>query len=383
VLITNALVCHPDGQFRHGWIEVEGERVAALGEGLPGAALGPSLDVAGMRVVPGFVDVHVHGSGGWSVNEPDPEHTLRLAERLARHGVTAFLPTVAGEEPERTLAALQAVHRAIGEYDGAGAEPIGIHLEGPFLNPARRGAFRLETLQHPDMAVLEQLFAAAGGQIRRVTLAPELPGAHDLVRYCRSRGAVPIMGHSDASHEQAVAALEAGIGGVTHCFNAMRPIHHREPGNVVATLVQRIPAEFIMDGVHVHPAVVQMAHRCLGPAAMIIITDAVGPAGLPDGEYHLYGERLFLRGGQIRNEDGSLAGSVLTMDRGVRNAVSFLGLPLEQVLPMATTTPLWGSGAVERKGLLAPGRDADLLLLDEDLQVVRTLVRGRWVYQRQ
>jgi N-acetylglucosamine-6-phosphate deacetylase len=382
MLITNAQVYHPDRRFRHGWIQVDGARVVALGEGSPGPSAGPALDAAGQWVVPGFVDVHIHGSGGLSVNSPDPDQTRRLSVTLARHGVTAWLPTVAAEGPEETLTALQAVAAVCGE-PGEGAEPVGIHMEGPFLNPARRGAFRPEVLRTPDLAYLQQLFDAAGDRIRRVTLAPELPGGHELIRYCRSRDAVPIMGHSDATFEEAMLAVAAGIGGVTHCFNAMRPIHHRQPGNVVAALAEGIPAEFIMDGIHVHPAVAKMAYRCLGASAFLIITDAVAPAGLPEGEYALYGQRLVLKEGQIRNPDGNLAGSVLTMDQGLRNAIRFLGVTLAEALPLATTTPLVGSGAEGRKGVLAPGRDADLVVLDHDLSVVRTMVRGRWVFERE
>jgi N-acetylglucosamine-6-phosphate deacetylase len=380
MLITNARIYQADGVFRAGWLRVEGSAIAEMGEGaLPADSM--VVDAGGQRIVPGFMNVHIHGFMGWDVNAPDPDHTRRLGEVLAQHGVTAWLPTVAAEGHEETLAALRAVRQAIAE-PGTGAEAVGIHLEGPFLNPLRRGAFTPQSLREPNLAELQEYIEAAGGLIRRLTLAPELPGALELVRYCRAHQIVPVMGHSDATYEQALAGVAAGIGGVTHCYNAMRPIHHREPGNIAATFTLRIPAEMITDGVHVHPAAVRMAHLCLGPTAMMIITDSVAMAGLPDGEYPVYGDVYILKDGQVHNREGSLAGSSLAMNVGLRNATQFLGLPLEQVLPMATTTPLVGSGAEGRKGVLAPGRDADLVLLDEDLNVLRTMVRGRWVFER-
>lgn len=381
MLIKNAWIYHPDRHFRLGWLEVEGERIAAIGEGTPGLASGPAVDAEEMWLVPGFVDIHVHGYGGWDMNSADPEDTHRMAALLAEHGVTSWLPTVAADEEEVTLQGLRSVARAIKQGVEA-AEPVGIHLEGPFLNPLRKGAFRPEVLRRPSMQDLERYFDESDGLIRRLTIAPELPGALDLVRYCRSRGAVPIMGHSDATYEQALEGIQAGIGGVTHCYNGIRPINHREPGAMVAAFLNGVIAEMIMDGIHVHPAAIKMAYRMLGPDAIAFITDSVSVAGLPDGEHPMLGDTVVVRGHEIRTLEGNLAGSALTMDRGVRNAMRFLDLSLEQVLPMATSTPLVGSGAEHRKGSLAPGRDADLVLLDREAGVVRTMVRGRWVYER-
>jgi N-acetylglucosamine-6-phosphate deacetylase len=275
------------------------------------------------------------------------------------------------------LAAAVAAVRA----PGPGAELLGIHLEGPYISAARRGAHPLAWLRAPDPAETERVLALAAGLLRIVTLAPELPGAEALIRRLVAAGVTVSIGHTDSSYEQARAAIPLGITHATHCFNAMRPLLHREPGPLGAIVEHdAVMGELIADGIHVHPAAMRVLLRSLGPARVVIVTDALACAGLREGRFSFGGQQAHVAGGVARLADGTLAGSILTMDQALRLLVRELALDLPDAVAALTINPARSAGAAGRKGALRPGYDADLLILDPDLRLGATLCRGRPAY---
>lgn len=338
-------------------------------------------------VAPGFVDVHVHGGDGADVNGVDSASLAESLDRLSRfhaaHGTTTMLATTVSDTPERLAASLTAI-AAAARRRLPGGRIAGAHLEGPFLAPSRRGAQDPSTLRPPDPGELDRLLGLASGSLAMVTLAPELPGAGELIGRLRREGVVVALGHSDADFETAEAAFEAGASHVTHLFNAMAPLHHRRPGLVGAALRRRdVTLELVADLHHVHPAVMALVAR-LAPGRVVAVTDCTPAAGLPPGRRRLGRLEVVLEGDRVElaDEPGTLAGSVLTMDRAVANLVSHAGLPLEEALAAATAVP---GRLLERAGLpgagqLAVGGPADLVVLGPGLDVAATMVAGRAVH---
>ena len=326
-------------------------------------------------IVPGFVDVHVHGGDGADFMDASAEANARMLGFHARHGTTALMATTLSASRHDLLAAVE----AIGATDSdAGAEIAGIHLEGPYIHLARAGAQNRESIRPPDIHELAALISEAPRMRWMVTIAPELEGAHAMITHFRDRVLFSI-GHTSATHAEAVSAIEWGAAHFTHLFNAMTPFGHREPGVVGAALASAdATAELIADGVHVHPAAMWIAARAL-PHRIALVTDAIRACGLDDGTYKLYEHDVTVAEGAARLADGTLAGSVLTMDRAVKNMVELAGLPIEYVLPLATTVPARIAGVADRKGKIALDYDADLVVLNERLEVELVLVRGTQV----
>jgi N-acetylglucosamine-6-phosphate deacetylase len=295
---------------------------------------------------------------------------------LVRYGVTGYLPTIVSS-PETTIdRALAALAARPPGYQGA--EPLGLHLEGPLLNPARRGAHAMTRLRTPDAAVVDRWTRTAG--VALVTLAPELPGAVELIGRLVNAGVVVAAGHTEASTQQMVTAVDAGLRYVTHLFNAMAPLVHREPGPVGVALVDdRLTVGLIADGIHVHPLAVTLAWRALGPERCSLVTDAVAPLGRPHGRYLLGDVEVHATSDGVRLADGTLAGSDLSLDRAVQNLVAFTGCESHEALATVTSTPARLLG-LSGKGVVAAGHDADLVLLRPDLTVAATLVAGRLVH---
>ena len=349
---------------------MEGERIAAIGAGEP--PTGGAVDLRGLTLCPGFVDIHIHGAFGADVMAGG---VGAVSAGLPRHGCTSFLPTTVTAPWPETLAAVGALADAA-ERPPEGARPAGIHLEGPFLNPLRRGMQAAEHMRPPDAAAVDALLAAGRGRVRQVTLAPELPGGLHAVRRLAGRGVTVALAHSDATFEQAAAAAAAGARHVTHCFNAMRPLHHREPGLAGAALaLPGLSAEVIADGVHVHPAMLRLLWRARGWRRLALVTDAMPGAGAPEGRYRFGGQDVTVRGGAARLGDGTLAGSVLTMDRAVATMVA-AGVPPRQAVAMASRVPAAIAG-LRDVGALAPGRRADVVGLGPDLGVAWVMVGGK------
>ena len=381
LLVTGARVLTPGGEWPLGWIAVEGRRIAAMGQGQPPPGTGAGADVLaadGLIALPGFIDLHVHGAVGVDVMDADPEGLARMARFLAGHGVTAWLPatmTASGPDLER---ALEAVRSVAGPVEG-GATILGAYLEGPYLNPAKAGAQDPALIRPADRAEAGRLLDL--GVIRVLVLAPEVEDNHWLIAEAAARGLTVSAGHTDATYDQALQAVAGGVGHVTHAFNAMRPLGHREPGMLGAALVlPELRCELVADNVHVHPAAMRLLVQAKGPGGVVLVSDAVRATGLPEGAYTVGDQPAFSMDGAIRLADGTLAGSVLTLDRALHNLQAATGRPLAELWPASSRNAAEAIGAGDAKGTLEPGKDADLVLLDPALQVVVTVAEGAVVH---
>jgi N-acetylglucosamine-6-phosphate deacetylase len=332
------------------------------------------IDASDQILAPGLIDLHTHGIAGMQGVDGNPEDYARMSEKYARHGVTSFLATICGTRP-----AIEAGIQAVLKSEVDGAEIIGIHLEGPFINPARKGAFPLETIVPPDISLLEHYLDLAEGAIRLITLAPELEHALELVRFAQQNGVVCSAGHTQATWDQMMEAIQAGVSHVTHTYNGMAPLNHRDPGILGAALVDdRLTVEIIADGIHVHPAALKLLFRCKPVNRVVVISDSIGAAGLPDGVYTFEGLEVTIANQSARLKDGTLAGSVTTLEKELANLVFLAELPLADALRIASLNPATEAGAHNRKGLLKAGMDADLVCLDrETLALQWTMARGR------
>lgn len=380
VWLEGALVL-PDRIVEHGLIELRNGRIAGLwdleNQTEPVHAAADTIRVDGF-IAPGFIDLHVHGGGGADFMDADPEQVAVITTTHARYGTTGLLATTLTAPDEEILAAIRAAAAA----KPAGARVLGYHIEGPFVSMKYKGAQDPRYVRPADLAEIDRWMAAGRpGDRWHVTLAPEAEGALAAIAYLVRRGAVVSVGHTDCTYAQLKEAREAGLCHATHLFNAMRGLHHREPGTVGGALtLDGMTVELIADGVHVHPVAMDLAIRARGKQNVLLVTDAMQAAGMPDGQYRLGKLKVFVQEGQARLEDGTLAGSVLTMDRAVRNMVNLVGVDLPTAVAMASLHPARLHGLAERKGKLAAGMDADLVLLDRDLQVQATLVEGHVAY---
>lgn len=365
-----------------GWVHVRGERVAATGAGAPPSAGGTVLRLPrGSTVVPGLVDMHVHGTGGGDMTARDPTEVRTALRALAAAGVTscvASLVTAPADELEESLSVLAGL---VADPDPGTARLVGTHMEGPFLSPHHQGAHHGPSLRLPDLALLRRLLRAAGGQLRMMTLAPELPGSADLLRHLRDEGVVAAMGHTAATFDETREAVAAGISVGTHLFNGMRSAHHREPGPALSLLDSpQVVVELINDGEHVHPAVARVAVRAAGEGRLALISDGVAATAAPQGRYMLGRVAIRSHAGRVETADGSsLGGGACTLDQALRRAVTVLGMDLPSAVAAATLVPARALGLAHRIGSLAAGRAADLCVLDEALHVVRVMVGGQWV----
>jgi N-acetylglucosamine-6-phosphate deacetylase len=334
------------------------------------------IEAGGIWVTPGLIDVHTHGGAGADTMDATPGALEMMGRFFASHGVTSYLPTTI-TAPEKAISA--AIENA-GQGVVRGAQSLGLHLEGPYLNAGHKGAQPEEHLRLADPA--EYRAWLDSGHVRLVTVAPEVEGVMDLIRYGVRLGVEFAIGHSGASYEQVVAAAGYGLRQATHTFNGMGGLHHREPGTVGGVLADsRIYAQIIADGIHLHPAVVSLIVRAKGVARSILITDSIRATGLEDGQYDLGGQQVTVRGGEARVASGSLAGSTLTMEVAVRNAMQFAGVSIQEAVAMATSVPAEAMGVANRKGALRPGMDADITLFDDELGVRLTMVAGQVVYE--
>lgn len=382
VAIVGGVAVLPDREVADCLVVMEEGRLTFVGSRAeqPTPRGAACVDATGLFVLPGLIDTHVHGAHGDDVMLSGPEGIRRISRRFPRYGTTAWLPSTISARHVELVRAVQdclAAQRA----PAPGAEIVGLHVEGPYINPKRKGAQPAEGIRDSDPAEVEELLAAGEGQIRVMTLAPEIPGGLELIRLLVSRGIIASLGHSDATYAEALAAIEAGATHATHLFNAMPPIHHRDPGLITACLTRdEVVAEVIPDGVHLHPAVVRLALRSKGPEQAALITDAFSATGLADGVHTLGPHRVVVAGALCTLEDGTIAGSILTMERAVRNAMDFAGISLVHAVRMASLTPARVAGCEARKGSLAAGKDADVILVDAEFACRVTWVAGRQVW---
>jgi N-acetylglucosamine-6-phosphate deacetylase len=374
----------PQDELRDCVIVVEVGRITGIGHRdevhiPPGAK---DYVASGMTVVPGFVDVHIHGAGGHDVMEGDAAALDKITSTVARFGTTSIVATTVTAPVEDTCRSLEGIaqyihaHESTADNSRFGADILGIHLEGPFINPGRRGVHPVESIAAPSVEILEKFRAAAGGLIKILTIAPEMPGALKLVAAAIADGIVVALGHTDADYAQARAAIQAGARHAVHVYNAMRPFTHRDPGVISAILTDAdVTAEIIADGVHVAGPAIQVLLGTKGFDTVLLVSDGTAATGMRDGSYKLGNFDVAVKDGVVRNSEGKLAGSTLTLDRAVRYLVD-LGVPMVDAIRMATILPARRLGLAGKKGIIAVGADADLVVLTPDLHVAGVMTRG-------
>jgi N-acetylglucosamine-6-phosphate deacetylase len=385
LLLAGGRVVTPGGVLSPGWIRLAGPLIDAIGSG--DAPEPPAVDLRGQWVLPGFVDLHVHGGGGASFTAGTEDDARAAAAFHHAQGSTSLLASLV------TAPVTELETRAALLADLADEGVIaGLHLEGPFLAAARRGAQDPRHMLAPDVAVFERLHAAARGHLRIITLAPELPGAIRLIHAATHAGVTVAIGHTDATADVTLAAIDAGATHATHLFNGMRPMHHREPGAVGALLDRdEVTCEVIADGVHLHDIAIRLAARAAGPGRLVLVSDAMAAAGMPDGRYQLGSMRVTVAGGVARlledpgrsanpgqADAGPIAGSTATLADVVRHAIA-AGLPVPDVAAAASTTPARVLGLAVRTGALRPGLAADLVVCDDDFRPRAVMRQGRWL----
>jgi N-acetylglucosamine-6-phosphate deacetylase len=345
---------------------------------LPASAC--KLDFPDLILAPGFIDIHIHGGAGHDVMQGDDAALAVIETQLARHGVTAYLPTTVTAPEHRILQALEHLGKAARRRGAPGrACPIGIHLEGPFISHAKRGVHPPGDLVQPSPAALERFWQASECTIRMMTVAPELPGALETIRHARTLGVHSSLGHSNATYREAQAGIAAGADHATHTFNAMRPLDHRDPGILGAILENDVlTADIIADGIHVDPSVLRLFFRVKGDDKAILITDAISATGMPNGTYRLGEFDVQVRDGRCEFE-GKLAGSVLTLDRAIRNVMNFAHWRLDRAVKLATWNPARLLGITSDRGVVAPGRRADFVALTPEGKVAGTIIAGELI----
>jgi N-acetylglucosamine-6-phosphate deacetylase len=399
---TAATLLTPYSSLDHGLLLVEQGRIVEVtsrsARSIP-AGVSP-IDLGSCVIAPGYLDLHIHGSAGYDVMDDSPDALPAIERLLSRHAVTSYLPTTVSASIDTTLRALERLANAIEAHDAARkkapadgrdakstssshehssltgrAQPLGIHLEGPFISHARRGVHCAENLLPPKLETFERFWQAARGRIRMMTIAPELDGALELIAAAATRGVCVSLGHSDADFSATQRAISAGALHATHTFNAMRPLGHRDPGIAGAVLTdRRVTADLIADGIHLDPAIVKLIAHAKGPEQTVLITDAISATGMPDGRYRLGSMEVDVKNGRCESA-GKLAGSVLTMDRAVRNLACFAEWDLAAAIATASRNPARVLGS-NNKGVLAPGTDADFIVLDPQGNVLRTFTGG-------
>lgn len=372
-VISGGRIVTPGGVLAPGWLRTDGRTITGLGTGRPPQP--PDHELDGAWVVPGFVDIHVHGGGRASYVPGDQDQAIAAAALHRSHGSTTTMASLVSAAPATLGVAVSELAELV--EDGVLA---GIHLEGPFLSPRRCGAHDPALLIDPAPDVVRSLLDAGRGSIRMVTLAAELEHAADAVATLAGEGVIAAVGHTDASYDETRAAIDAGATVATHLFNAMRPVHHREPGPIPALLEDgRVTVELICDGVHLHPAIVRMAIAAAGVERVVLVTDAMDAAGAGDGDYVLGDLAVRVVDGVARLvEGGAIAGSTLTMDRAFRFVVQ-AGVSVQDAVRMASSTPARLLGLSEQVGEIRPGLDADLVVLDESFALQAVMAKGHWV----
>lgn len=365
-----------------GYVKVQDGVIIEIGQGEPTRIQRDDEveDISGNWLVPGFVDVHVHGAAGSEFISARKEEINTVLRFHATHGTTCLLASPANAPIPELTAAIKVLADYTREDTPVGSRVGGIHVEGPFISEVRKGAMNPEYIAEPDPSIAREWIRISDGTIRLMTVASELPGATELISVLRSNGVTIGAGHTDATYEEAVEGFRIGITHAIHTFNGMRPLHHRDPGVLSAILSDdRVTCELICDGHHVHPGVIRLMYKAKGPRGIALITDAVGGTGLPDGQY----EDVHIREGRIQLADGTLAGSTLTMDRAYKNILSYLPITPVEASLMASTNPAMSIGLGHKKGRIALGMDADLVVLNQHLDVIQTIVEGRKVHVSQ
>jgi len=377
-LLTNARMVGCPETIENGWLLVKGSRIKDFAPGMPGQEITTSadtiIDCQGGTLLPGFIDLHTHGALGADFVYGSMQQIDQISTFYAKHGVTGFLATTYSASPDEIKQSLKTLRACM--HNNSGAQMLGVHLEGPWLNPAKAGAQNRSTIRTADPQEIIPFLDS--DLVRLVAVAPEIKENQWLITACRERGITVAAGHTNATYEEMLAAIRMGVSQVTHCFNAMSPLNHREPGVVGAALTRpELACELIADNIHVHPAVMDLLVKTKTTQGVILVTDSIALAGMPDGEGFLEGQHITVSGGSARLDDGTLAGSTLTMDTALRNLILATGRPLEELWPCSSLNAVRAIGLDGQKGRIQPGFDADLALLDSNLHVKLTMVEGQ------
>ena len=384
LVLTNGTVVTPFRVAKNHCIVVEDGRISQLGTFdnvflPPGARI---IDVHGNIVGPGFIDLHVHGGKGRSFNGGNEGDFDEITGFHRAHGTTLMLATLYVDDKERYLRTLE----NLSAYCAKSKNQLlyGIHLEGPFINRAMKGALNEEYIWEANIPNWHTLKKAGGDYIRMITLAPELAGTEDVMQLAAQDGIVIGMAHSEARYEDIELAIDNGLTQVTHIFNSMHPLHHRNPGVITAALLKReLKVHLIGDCVHVHPAVIELLYKLKGPTGIVLITDAVSATGQEDGTYSMAGRQIHMKGGKVYLKSGTLAGSVITLEKAVKNLVDRVSIPFQEAIRMASLNPARVLGLDHKKGILAVGKDADMVVLNSNYEVRMTIIGGEICFDRQ
>lgn len=336
------------------------------------------------KVIPGFIDLHIHGVAGADTMDRTEEAIRTMASALPQEGTTSFLATTMTGVRNQIEEALLNIRKYREDNNKPGmSEVIGVHLEGPFISPKRAGAQHPEHILEPSIPLFQRWQDLSGGAIKLVTLAPELKGGKELTSYLKKTGVVASIGHSDAIYTEVVESIQAGITHATHLFNQMRGIHHREPGVVGAVLIHdEVKCEIIADGIHVRPEMVKFAYQNKGKEGLILITDAIRAKCMGNGTYELGGQKVIVKENRATLRDGTLAGSILKLKDAAKNIMSYTGCTLQEIIEMASINPAKQINVFDRKGSIKEGKDADLVILNDQLEVVMTFCRGKLAYSK-
>lgn len=383
ILFKNGAVVLADTVLFKSDVLVKESEIAEVGPDLRTPRGAEVINATGLHIAPGFIDVHIHGGLGQMFEFADADGYAKVAARLAESGITEFLATIAALPHDNALDAVTTATAFAGATGGA--KMIGIHMEGPYLSPEAAGAQLVSAMRKPSLDELEEYQKVAGDLLKIMTLAPELEGGLEFISELRRRDIVAAAGHSNATFDRIKEAVQAGLTHISHTYNAMRPLHHREPGVVGAALaMDALTTELICDGHHVHPAAVSVVMRCKPHDKIVLVSDAVAALGLPEGDHDFLGIPVLVKDGAVRMKNSeNLAGSVLTLDVAIKNVFNwFADIPLREIFMMASLNPAKAIGMDSSKGQIAVGRDADIILVDERFEVALTMVEGQIVYRR-
>ncbi|MEH7306607.1 N-acetylglucosamine-6-phosphate deacetylase [Neobacillus drentensis] len=388
ILLKGVRVYSEEQIIEDGYIKIKNQKIIEMGSSneLSNKDSFNVIEIpAHFNAVPGFVDVHIHGVAGADTMDATKEALDTMVAALPKEGTTSFLATTMTQEGKQIENALINAGKYIKEQQAQGkSEILGIHLEGPFVNAKMAGAQPIQHIIDPDLSLIREWQKLSNETIKLVTLAPERPSGLEMIRYLKENGIVASIGHTDATYEQVGEAIEAGANHVTHLFNQMRGLHHREPGVVgAAFLREELKAEIIVDGVHVRPEMVNLAFKQKLSDGLILITDSMRAKCLKNGMYELGGQDVIVKNGKAVLDDGTLAGSILEMGHAVKNIISYTGCSLDEAIVMASVNPAKQLNIYDRKGSLAVGKDADIVILDDKMEVYMTLCRGALAFKRE
>ncbi|CAH2713666.1 N-acetylglucosamine-6-phosphate deacetylase [Neobacillus rhizosphaerae] len=388
ILLKGIRVYSEKEMIKNGFIKIKDQKIIEIGS-IDELIDEDEFEVielpAYYKAIPGFIDVHIHGVNGADTMDATKEALDTMVTALPKEGTTSFLATTMTQEGKQIENALKNAAQYIEKQPSQGkAEILGLHLEGPFVNAKRAGAQPIQHIVDPDLALFKEWQTMTNGNIKLVTLAPERPGGLEMIRYLKENGIIASIGHSDATYEEVGEAIEAGANHVTHLFNQMRGLHHREPGIVGAAFLRdELIAEIIVDGVHVRPEMVELAYKQKQSDGLILITDSMRAKCMKNGKYDLGGQEVTVQDGKAVLADGTLAGSILRLGQAVKNIVNYTGCSLENAIEMASVNPAKQLNVFERKGSLAEGKDGDIVILDKNLEVFMTFCRGELAFKKE